>query len=159
MKSILILLACLIVCVFGTNYNAPCGSGTCGDHQTCLNYQDHPYCVINDDCKMVAVAQYKNGTWCEGDGKEFSKYDVYIYNYGNQVVKNVYIDTDCTLKFRNFNAADCSGSFWNVNFDSHHGVFTLPAYSTGIAPKDAHYFGYIIEGRQSPNLKIRRVDF
>ncbi|EGG21082.1 hypothetical protein DFA_00957 [Cavenderia fasciculata] len=136
-----------------------CAGTVCGSGQVCKYSHElqRPYCVLDDECANILIVHNKTETWVEAS-VEYSKFVVYVINYGNVAIKNFWIGSDdCTLQFRNNNPTVNGGELWSIQFDSFHDVFTLPTYVTSIPCFGSHSFGYIIKGHTTPTLRILGV--
>ncbi|EFA82850.1 hypothetical protein PPL_04545 [Heterostelium album PN500] len=146
---LLVALTCLSA-VNSTFVVGTCDSSKCGAGQVCICEGGVSHCVLLDQCHDVAIVQTIEHSWVE-NGQSFTLYRVHVFNYGPRTLKNIAIQTDCTLDPRDQN------SVWNIEY--HNGFFSLPSYGQGIATGKEFVFGYIDRGMRSPNLFIRALQY
>ncbi|EFA84204.1 hypothetical protein PPL_03280 [Heterostelium album PN500] len=146
---LLVAFTCLSA-VNSTFIVGTCDSSKCGFGQVCICEGGVNHCVLLDQCDEVAVVQTIEHSWVE-NGQSFTLYRVHVFNYGPRTLKNIAIQTDCTLDPRD------QSSVWNVVYNN--GFFSLPSYGQGIATGKEFVFGYIDRGMRSPNLFIRALQY
>eukprot|EP01132_Coremiostelium_polycephalum_P007540 gene7540-9271_t len=147
LSSILVLL-----CISGSlGFLMSCGSTICGEGQLCVAKGGFSNCVLLTMFSNIAVVQTSESTWVD-QGNEYTLFRVQIVNYGKQNVTNVVLGTDSSLDLRD------DESIWKVNIDPF-GDLSLPDWCTGVEAGKTFTFGYIVNGRTSPNMRLKRVTF